>query len=342
VAALCLTGFIIWTGAQVPGANASREQPNATAPRPKPLPPKAGGGRLIELDADGQTKGGVATSRPRPTLLQDRVRAYGTVLSLEKLTSLYNTALTGAAQLKAAQAKLAGSRSTNERAQSLLSVFSTAKAQAEAAQAAFAVDAVGVDVAEAQMEALRNTAVQDWGPVLGAEIAARSARVSSLVLHKTMLVQLSVPLGDAVDAPGRVSIELPNGTQIEGTFLSAAPQMDPRIQNIGFLYVVTLSPTLPPGTSVLAFLPSGDSKPGVAIPPSSIVWQTGKAWIYVRTATDTFERRPLDPAAVPTKDGGYVVPSSSLPANDDVVVAGAQILLSQESRAQIPSDEDDN
>jgi hypothetical protein len=89
-------------------------------------------------------------------------------------------------------------------------------------------------------------------------------------------------------------------------------------------------------------LPYGAAKPGVGIPPSAILWQAGKAWIYVRTGSDRFERRAIGAEAAPTADGGYVLPATSLRNDKLIVVAGAQTLLSEESKSQIPSDEDSN
>ena len=340
--ALVVVGAVALSTLQLPGARASRTADNDDRPQPAVSAPPKTGSRVVQLDQDGQEKGGIETSPQQAAPFQDEVRAYGTVLALDKLTSLYNASLTGAAQLKAAEARLAASRMAKERAQNLLKVFATAKAQAESAEATYEMDSVGIDTAEAQIEALRNTAIQDWGPVLGAAIVERRDLARNLVLRKTCLVQISLQPGDTT-APGRrISIATGTGTPIEGTFVSEATQMDPRIQGIGFLYAVPVSSDLLPGASVLAYLPKGGMTPGVGIPPSAVVWQAGKAWMYLRTAPNRFERRPLDEAAAPTADGGYVVPAKSLPENQPLVVAGAQILLSEESRAQIPSDEDDN
>ena len=66
------------------------------------------------------------------------------------------------------------------------------------------------------------------------------------------------------------------------------------------------------GMNVLATLPNGAARPGVGIPPSAVIWQAGKAWIYVRAGSDRFERRAIGDDAAPTADGGYVLPATSL------------------------------
>lgn len=322
-----------------PGARASRDadddRPAAAAPATRP------GQAAVKLDRDGQAKGGIETAPPTSMPYRDQVRVYGTVLVLDKFTGLYNVSLSAASQLRTAEVKLSASQQANERAQNLLKVFATAKAQAESAAAAYELDRVGVETARAQSEALRNTAIQDWGSTLGEAIVAQSPLAKALVLRKTCLVQVTPQPGSVLVPPRHITLTLSDNSTIAGDYVAEAPQADPRIQNVGFLYAVQAAPGLVPGMSTMAYLPKGDAVAGVGIPPSAVVWQDGKAWIYLRDGSDLFKRHSIDAQATPTADGGYVVPAASLPHDQTLVVAGAQTLLSEESRAQIPADEDD-
>jgi hypothetical protein len=96
------------------------------------------------------------------------------------------------------------------------------------------------------------------------------------------------------------------------------------------------------GITVAAMFPNGEAKPGVDIPPSAVIWQAGRPWMYVQAGSDKFERRAIGEEAAPTADGGYILPVSSWLRDKLVVVAGAQTLLSEESKNQMQPDEDDN
>ena len=98
-------------------------------------------------------------------------------------------------------------------------------------------------------------------------------------------------------------------------------------------------PGLGPGMSALAYLPSGESVEGAAIPAAATVWVQGRASISLRTGAQTFERRTI-PTAAPAPDGGYIVPG--LPEGARVVVQGAQMLLSEEYRAPVQAEGDDD
>jgi hypothetical protein len=329
---------LVVSTAQAPKAVALRQDDD----QPARAAPTREGPPIVQLDEDSQEKGGIAISAPAPAVFQDNRRVYGSVLTLDRLTALYNSALTARSQLEAAEAKLAASRTANDRAQALLKIFSTAKAQAEAASATLALDTIAAKAARTELDIVRNSAIQEWGERLGTAIAERSPLAQDLVLRRLCLVQITFEPDDTGPPPPRLSLPLGGTTAVDATLLSPAPQVDPRVQGQSYLYVAAAAPALAPGRNLVATVPRGPAAPGLDIPPSAVVWQAGRAWMFLRTAPTKFERRPLDRSAVPTADGGFVIPAQSLPADQKLVVDGAQVLLSQESRAQIPTDEDDN
>jgi hypothetical protein len=124
--------------------------------------------------------------------------------------------------------------------------------------------------------------------------------------------------------------------RVEVRFLSVASQADPKIQGFSFYYLADAESPLLPGMSVLAALPGGASLDGVVIPASAIVWWGGRAWVYLRTSAETFKRHAI-PTDLPAADvGAFVVPVAVFPLSPpDFVTRGAQVLLSEELRAQI-------
>jgi hypothetical protein len=92
-----------------------------------------------------------------------------------------------------------------------------------------------------------------------------------------------------------------------------------------------------PGMNVLAFLPSGKHVDGVTVPASAIVWWQDKAWAYRRLDPERFARADIT-TDLPVPGGGYVV--AGLPDAVEIVTRGAQLLLSEEFRAQIQVGED--
>jgi hypothetical protein len=125
---------------------------------------------------------------------------------------------------------------------------------------------------------------------------------------------------------------LDDGSRVPLQFVSAATKTDPRIQGLSFFFTAPAVSGLLPGMSVAAFLPSGQTLEGAVVPPSAIVWGQGRAWTYFRTGPESFARRAVATDR-PAPGGGYL--AQGLKENAQVVVQGAQMLFSEEFRAQI-------
>ncbi len=72
--------------------------------------------------------------------------------------------------------------------------------------------------------------------------------------------------------------------------------------------------------------------PGVVVPESAVVWLDGRAWAYLQKGRERFIRQEVA-TNHPVGKGWFV--TKNFQAGDYVVVQGAQLLLSEEFRAQI-------
>ena len=295
------------------------------------------GDPAVILDERTRKRGGVEVITALPIRYRGQVRAYGTVIDLDNLTTLHNRYVTAVAQIQSAQAKLVASKAAFERAQDLLKSRSMALAQLQAAEAAFGVDQAALATAQAQVKTIRATAFEEWGPVIGKALVEGEALVSQLIEREAFLIQITLQPGMSIDPPPTATVQLSDSVpRVEVRFLSVASQADPKIQGFSFYYVADAESRLLPGMSVLAALPVGASLDGVVVPASAIVWWGGRAWVYLRTGAETFKRHPI-PTDLPATDaGGVVVPVAVFPRSPpDFVTQGAQALLSEELRAQI-------
>lgn len=91
------------------------------------------------------------------------------------------------------------------------------------------------------------------------------------------------------------------------------------------------------GMQLAAGLQSAAVRTGVVVPESAVVWHYGRPWFYLRHEAGLFLRTPLVEAErVPQ---GWFLPDPAL-AGHAVVATGAQALLSEESRWNIPEEDD--
>lgn len=155
----------------------------------------------------------------------------------------------------------------------------------------------------------------------------------------TLLAKVVVPSGVIVsgDAPARVSVIGREDHPLPGESI-ALVAVDPRTQGeTALVRVREAGFPLRPGEAVTAYLAApGKLVAGVVIPRQAIVRYEGKAWAYVKTASETFVQREV-PTDHPVAGGWFV--SAGFKPGDRVVTVAAEIVLSEELKAQIPSGE---
>ena len=333
---LALTGLLIWgflAGRSEAAADAASEQPITPAVKiaQNPLGPPT-----LTVSPQLQQQAGIEVRGVQPAPYQQSVDAYGSVLELRSLTGIANTLASANAQRAIAATKVATSRAALRRAQFLFKDQQNfSRAQLQAAKAAFETDRASLRAAQVQAANAAAEADQAWGPVLERSLASNTALAQSLLQHRQVLIQVTLPLGVAVASPPQTAaIATAGGKSVPARLVSAAVSTDPRIQGASYFFTAAGAGELLPGMNVTAHLPAGSPAQGVAIPASAVVWLDGNAWVYLRTGRDAFTRRQIS-TAEPQPEGGYVLPPQSLPARPLLVVAGAELLLSQEFSAEI-------
>jgi hypothetical protein len=356
IVAAAVGALMIW------GYTESRREATAEAQSEQPIKPpievsrNISGAPTITLGTDLQKQADIETMQSKAAPYQRVARAYGSVLDLQPFTDLSNTIAIAKAQLAIAQAKLVASQAAFHRAQVLnKNEQNISTAQLQAAEATYQSDSATVQAAQVQMQNAAANAYQAWGPTLGQSLTEGSALAKDLLQHRKVLIQVTLPVGTPlVQAPQAASIETTAGERVKIEFVSEAPRTDPQTQGVSFFYTADAASSALPGMSVIAFLPVGLPKPGVAVPASAVVWLQGRAWVYVQTAANAFSRHEI-PTTEPQPGGGYIVPAPAaapppervasaagmdgeaqgLPTDEPLVVKGAQLLLSQEFSAQI-------
>ncbi|MBI2800748.1 MAG: efflux RND transporter periplasmic adaptor subunit [Gammaproteobacteria bacterium] len=332
--ALIVWGFIEGRGEAA--REAERERP-VTPPRRVSM---VNGAPVITLNVESQKRSRIETTVPAPAPYQEQVRAYATVLEVARLIDLNSSYANANAQRLAAHAKLAASSTAFERAQKLYQdQQNVSLAQLQAAEAAFRTDQAALTAAESQVRTLATTAQQEWGPVLGKSLIDGSSMITRLLERQDFLLQVTLPPGVILAAPpATAAIQTGQHSRIAIIFVSPATRTDPKIQGVSFFYLAPANSGVLPGMNVLSFLSSGRPISGVTLPAEAIIWWQGRAWVYHRTGSETFTRAEIA-TDLPAPGGGYVV--KDFAPNTEIVTRGAQLLLSEEFRAQIQIGEDE-
>ena len=137
-----------------------------------------------------------------------------------------------------------------------------------------------------------------WGDAI-ARLASdpRAALFEELSSQRTLLVQVTLPLGAEPPAAGAVVVLSPvtgSGVKSRAALMSNAPFADPVVAGPTYLFRASATPELRVGSRLRGELPrNGAVREGVAVPVEAVVYYAGKAWVYVQTGDDEFTRREI-------------------------------------------------
>ena len=331
VIVIALVALVVWgylAGQKERAVEAEREKPVATPTRVS----VDQGVAIVTLDAKTQAANAIAVTSLQAGAQQQRIRAYGSVVAIQGLIDGSHNYRSARAQLQKAQATLDAARREYERLKGLnRNDRNISDKVVQAAEAAWRSAQADTETARVAMTTAADNLRTQWGPVIAKWVTSGNAQpLERLLTQRDALVQVTVP-GDlaTVAAPQEASLQGAGGKLIPARLVSASPRIDAAIQGPSFYYLGAAT-GLVPGMNVIAWLPAGASANGVVIPASAVVWWQGKAWAYFPDGADRFARRAV-PTGNPVEDGWFVPGAAAL----RVVTSGAQLLFSEEFRAQV-------
>lgn len=293
------------------------------------------GESVVRIDAATQARSDIGIALVAAATRREELKVYGTVLPVQGLIDFRNAAIAARAQLAKARASLDATRKEYRRLAALHQTDrNISDKNLQSALATVLADEATFRAAQDGLETLQGAARQQWGDVLAGGLFMASPALMRLIGQQDVLVQLTVPAGTPLSAPPKTAtVRRPDGARAELTLLSPAPRTDPRLQGVSLFYLASAKESgLLPGMNVVAELPLGTPVSGVAVPASSVVGWQGKNWIYVQKGEGNFVRREIVTDR-PVAEGWFV--TKDLTPKDRIVVRGAQLLLSEELRAQI-------
>jgi len=298
-------------GAEPAKADAPAAKPGEKKDSPLHLPPAK------------RQAAGITLAKPGETLLAPEVQAFGRVIDPTPFVTLV-------AEQETARATLAASEKELARVKRLHELGGNASAQAlETAQAN-----AGRDRAAAASARVRLLA--GWGRKLAAD--ANLGTLRDALEKGAALVRLDVLPGETPAPDVKIAhVSLPGADQVfEAEVIGPAPVADPQVQGASFIAIVR-EHLLPAGAALRATLAGvGEAEKAVLVPRSAVVYHQGSAWIYVLGEEDTFERKIVTLGR--SMDDSVAI-SNGVESGEQVVITGAQQLLSAELQAGGAPDE---
>jgi hypothetical protein len=296
----------------------------------------------VTVSAVSQKASGIVSLPLKPVRSQAVDDVYGAVVNLQPLYELRGRYLAALAESRALRSAVAASRAEHDRARRLYDDDrNVSQRVVQAAEAQWKTDLGRLQASEQSAASLADSMRASWGAAITSWATDPAGQAfARLAAQRSVLVQIAFPR-DLQPAAARAAVEITpvsvRGTARPARFVSASPQTDPGAPGATYFYSVE-GDDLRSGMRVTAQLKSGAAREGVAVPEAAVVWHAGKAWAYVKEDEDRFVRRLV---RTDREIGDAWFNAEGFEAGEEVVVSGAQLLLSEELKFQIRNENED-
>ena len=296
----------------------------------------------INLNTDIQKSSAIETLTLKPVSYHAEFVAYGKVLNIQSLLALRHRYLLALTDQRSAQARFQQSEQNINRQQDLYSNGVTSKRSLQEQQAQWQSNHAQVDAAHYQSTAITDEALLLWGKELSNwALSNDHSKLDAFLSGRQKLIQITLPSHHHLANTIRtIDVEVSGNRSKahKAEFISAATHTELVAQGESYFFQSS-DKNLLPGMAISAWIPEQSSAmTGFIIPKSALIWYMDQALVYIKTTETTFSHLVLSHYS-PTADG-YFVPDT-LSTNQHLVITGAQMLLSEELREQIPKEDDD-
>ncbi len=331
--ALATAVILVRTIAQLGSEPEEEKEKKEEAIKPPSRASVQNGQTVITLDAETQSRVGIAIAPLKAITARGQVTVPAVVLSAQELVGLRNSYVAALARLEKARANADVAQQQYGRLRTLYEDNQNASQKdLQAAQGNLRADQADVQAAQQALALEAAASRQSWGDVLAKWVIDDPPPLDRVLDQRDFLVQVTLPRDQLPAAPPTISLEIPGSRHTPATLVSSFPRVDSRIQGASFLYMTPNHVALAPGLNLVARLSVGTPMRGVLVPRSALVWWQGSAWVYQQIAPGRFVRRPV-PTETPLENGIFV--PSGFAAGDLIMIRGAQMLLSEEFRSQL-------
>jgi hypothetical protein len=297
---------------------------------------------IVSLSPATQQNSGISTAKVSTTSYQGEVKSFGNVVSIDSLLEAKTQYLNLKSSANLARAAGGQNIQQYKRLKALNEDDKNVSDRAvQEALAAVNADKANVSASASQLKNLQNAIKLQWGEALAKLVFDDKLppHLANLLNRKNVLIQVSLPLSNAMPKAGSsVNVTPLNETSspIKAIYVSPASTSDGNGFGKTFYYSAPAE-QLRIGMRVNVEAAASGSKNGSSIPSNAVVWYAGTPWAYFKQGKDQFVRKPI--SADTEVEAGWF--NQGLDANSEVVVNGAQLLLSEEFKYLIKNENED-
>jgi len=294
-----------------------------------------------------QKQSGLQFTRLQATTHQASSAAFGTVESIDSLVELRTRYFAALADGNVIRSNIASAEQKLQRLKLLNQDDKNVSDRVvQEAEALLNSEKAKLGASSTSANGIRDNIRQLWGSTLAnwATQNTPNNTFQGLLQHRDVLLKVTLPFDVVPDKNTMLNIT-PMGAVsqfIQAKFISEAALSDSTVQGKTYYYHAPAG-NLRTNMRVSARLEKQDKvTTGVIVPHQAVVWYANQAWVYQKTGAEKFVRRLINTDIEIESEaisGWYN--TAEVAENDEVVVSGAQLLLSEELKYQIQNENED-
>ena len=304
------------------------------------------GVNIVSLSPATQQNSGISTAKVSVASHQGEVKSFGNVVGIDSLIEAKTQVLN--LKTNANLARAAGGQNIQQyqRLKALNDDDKNVSDHAvQEALAAVNADKANVSASASQLKNLQSGIKLQWGEALAKWVFDEKLppHLAYLLSRKNVLIQVSLPLNSAAPKVGSTVTVTPlneANTLITAVYVSPASTSDASGVGKTFYYSAPAD-LLRIGMRVNVEIGqnASDAASGIIIPSNAVVWYAGTSWAYFKQGQnieglDQFVRKPISTESE-VSSGWF---NQGLDTESEVVVSGAQLLLSEEFKYLIKNE----
>lgn len=294
----------------------------------------------ILLTVHTQKTAGIETITLEATNYRSEIVAYGKAIAVQSVLVLHHQYLQNLTEYQRIAARFQQSEQAMKRQQSLFQGGVSAKRNVQEQQAQWQSDKAQLNAIQLQIQSMKEEVQLSWGDKLSAWILSEQTKpLAPFISGQQVLLQITLPSNRQwLEKSGTTIFVEPSGERSKAQpaqLISAAPQADAGNQGNSYFFQ-TRAGTIKAGMNLTAWLPEQYQQVGVIVPKTALVWAMDQAFVFIKTNEEAFNRRRISDYT-PTNEGYFI--SHSVSPGEQIVSIGAQTLLSEVLRGEIPDDD---
>lgn len=302
------------------------------------------GDKMVRINDEIADYVGVETIELATSYFSPEFKALATIINLKPLLEIRSDCKKALAALNVAKVTEQSALQELRRLKSLAKgAGSVATKKVNYAQASWREEKAKLQGYQFELDAIRDESIQAWGQEISNWVLAKeSVQWQRLLSRQDSLLLVTLPIDASLPETVsyiRVSRGASDKQARKAYFIAPAHIAGQDVQGETYFFKIA-SGKLRTGMRLDAWVSQGDEPlKGVFVSDKAIVWHEGQPWAYLQIEDDLYQRVALQGGL---KAATGIFMTDDVVVGNELVMQGAQMLLSEEFRWQILDEDDDD